>query len=66
MFEWKKFIQDVASVSEGDYSAGFKMLGFVLFVSQCGPEWLLAGQMVLFLAGTGCRVAGLVGLKLSD
>jgi hypothetical protein len=46
MFEWKKFIQDVASVSEGDYSAGFEMLGFELFVSQCGPKPLLAGQMV--------------------
>jgi hypothetical protein len=43
MFEWKKFIQDVASVSEGDYSAGFEMLGFEFFVSQCGPKPLLDG-----------------------
>lgn len=46
MFDWQKFLDDVARVSDGDYASGFKMLGFVLYVAQFGAEKLLSGTLV--------------------
>ena len=46
MFDWQKFLDDVAAVADGDYSASFKMLGFVLYVSEFGAEKLLSGATV--------------------
>jgi len=46
MFDWQKFLDDVAAVADGDYSASFKMLGFVLYVSEFGAEKLLSGALV--------------------
>jgi hypothetical protein len=46
MFEWQRFLEDVARVADGDYAAAFKMLGFVLYVSEFGAERLLSGAMV--------------------
>jgi hypothetical protein len=42
----RKLVEDVARVADGDYPTGFKMLGFVLYVSEHGAEDLLSGAMV--------------------
>ena len=44
--EFRKFLDDVAQIADGDYATGFKMLGFVLFVSQYGADDLLSGSLV--------------------
>jgi len=44
--ESRKFLDDVAHAVDGDYATGFKMLGFVVFVSEHGAEDLLSGSMV--------------------
>lgn len=46
MSEWQQFLDDVAAVADGDYAASFKMLGFVLYVSEFGGEKLLSGDLV--------------------
>ena len=46
MFDWRQFLDDVAAVADGDYAASFKMLGFVLYVSEFGAEKLLSGALV--------------------
>jgi hypothetical protein len=42
----RELVEDVARVADGDYPTGFKMLGFVLYVSEHGAEELLSGAMV--------------------
>ena len=46
MFDWQQFLDDVAAVADGDHAASFKMLGFVLYVSEFGAEKLLSGAPV--------------------
>ena len=46
MFDWQQFLDDVAAVANGDHAASFKMLGFVLYVSEFGAEKLLSGALV--------------------
>jgi hypothetical protein len=43
---FRKFLHDVAQVADGDYATAFKMLGFVLYVSEYGADDLLSGAMV--------------------
>jgi hypothetical protein len=42
----RELVEDVARVADGDYPTGFKMLGFVLYVSEYGAEDLLSGYLV--------------------
>ena len=46
MFNKQKFLDDVALVSDGDYATAFKMLGFVQYVSEAGPERFLSGALI--------------------
>ena len=46
MFDQDRFVRDVAGVADGDYATGFKLLGFVLYVSQYGVDDLVSGAMI--------------------
>jgi len=46
MFDWALFLDDVARVADGDYATAFKMLGFVLYVSEFEADRLLSGAMI--------------------
>ena len=46
MFDWRKFLEDIAIVNGGNYATAFKLLGFVLYIGQFGADSLLAGDMV--------------------
>jgi hypothetical protein len=46
VFNKKRFLDDVAEVADGDYATAFKMLGFVLYVSESGADGFLSGAMV--------------------
>jgi len=46
LFDWQKFLKDIAMATNGDFVTGFKMLGFVLYISRFSPEQLLSGEMV--------------------
>jgi ABC-type transport system substrate-binding protein len=46
MFNCRRFLDDVARASEGDYASAFKMLGFVLYIADRGADSLLSGAMV--------------------
>jgi hypothetical protein len=44
--ETREFLDDIAAATDNDYTTAFKMLGFVLFVSQYGTDDLLTGSMI--------------------
>jgi hypothetical protein len=42
----QEFLDNVAQVSDGDYATAFKMLGFIVYVSELGADGFLSGAMV--------------------
>jgi hypothetical protein len=42
----REIISSVANSSDGDYSLAFKMLGFLLFLAEEGPESFLSGEIL--------------------
>lgn len=46
MFDQRKFLEDVARTSGGNYATGFKLLGFVVYIGEFGADSLLTGDLV--------------------
>ena len=44
--EYRRFLDDVAEAIRGDYATGFKILGFLLYVAECGADDFLTGEMI--------------------
>ena len=42
----KKFVDEIAEETKGDYASAFKLLGFVIYVAQQGSDSLLTGEMI--------------------
>ena len=44
--EIRQFVDCVALETEGDYSQAFKLLGFVPFLTEEGPDIFLSGEIL--------------------
>ena len=42
----REIVSSVANSSEGDYSLAFKLLGFLMFLAEEGPDYFLSGEIL--------------------
>lgn len=46
LFDKRRFLDDIAQVSDGDYATAFKMLGAIQYPTEAGADTFLSGALV--------------------